>query len=140
MTWADRINLTTKWLLIGIFLLLAVWQIALIVMRWRGLNVRLISMQAQALGYAGLTSIVFAWFGLGTHWWICWRHSTWSSAIPGVIFWALLVTYVVVDLTTTYRHDLWPDWLEVARFPPLVAGIAMVSGYAFFPQKIPWVP
>jgi hypothetical protein len=135
------VNLITKWVFIGPWFLFAAWEIVTIVLRQKlGTEVKTISMEAKDLGSGGLTSIVFAWFGLGAHYWITWTRPVWSFPWLGVLFWALLVGFIVMDLATSYRWVDWPAWMRWARYTPLVAAFAVLCGWAFFPQSSSWTP
>lgn len=137
---SERLDTVTKWIVIAPWIGWLVWELVLLILRWRGFPVRTISMQASRLGYAGLTSIVFFWFGLGAHYWIGWQRPVWSVPWFGVAFWAIGAAYLGTDLLTTWRHDLWPAWLTWARWPPLVAALGVVAGLFLFPQRGDWAP
>lgn len=139
MTVLDSVNLATKWLVVGTWVLYAAWQLMLVVLRWRGVNVKLISMTQKDVGYS-LASLVYFWAGFATHWWLTWRQPVWSSPIPGILFWAIGLAYLVTDLGWPTPHGGTSQWLML-RYPPVVLVVGLVAGWGLFPQGRPnWLP
>ena len=134
------IDTITKWVVIGPWALWLVWEIALLILRGNGHDVKTISMQAKDLGAGGLTAIVFAWFGLGSHYWITWTRPTWSFPWLGVVFWALLVGFLAMDIFTHWNVVNWPAWMRWVRYTPIVAAFGILCGWALFPQRGSWTP
>ena len=135
------VNLATKWLVITPWLLWAVWEVALLVLRAKvGPEVKTISMEAKDLGSGGLTALVYFWFGLGAHYWLNWTRPVWSFPWLGVAFWVVGLAFLGTDLFTSWRPELWPEWMRWVRYPPLVAAFAVLMGWACFPQGGSWTP
>lgn len=139
MTTVDAVNLITKWLVVGTWVVYAAWQIALISLRASGVPVKLISMTEKDVGYS-LASLVYFWNGMGAHWWQTWRQPTWSNPGPGIAFWAIGLAYLMTDLVWPTPHGGTSPWL-VLRYPPVVMVIGLVAGWGLFPQGRPnWSP
>ena len=136
----EAINVATKWIIIGPWLLFAVWEAVLLILRAKGVDAKTISMQAKDLGAGGLTALVFAWFGLGSHYFITWTKPTWDFPWLGVAFWVILAAFLATDIFTTWNAAAWPVWMRWVRYPPFVAVFAVVCGWALFPQRSSWTP
>lgn len=136
----ETINTVTKWVILGPWVIFAAWEIALLILRAKGVEAKTISMQAKDLGAGGLTSLVFAWFGLGAHYFITWTKPTWDFPWLGVVFWAILVAFLATDIFTSWNAAAWPAWMRWVRYPPFVAGFGVVCGWALFPQRGSWTP
>jgi hypothetical protein len=134
------IDICTRWVFIGPLLLWLPWEVLVLVLRMRGVHVRTLSMVAQDLGFTGLTSVVYFYVGLCSHFWL----NRWKlELLPewcGVFFWVIGFAYLALDAFTTSDHSRWPAWLEVMRWPPVVFGLATASGYLLFWQKGKWLP
>jgi hypothetical protein len=130
------IDLVTKWIVIGPWILWATWEIALLVMRGRGLEVGTISMVAKGLSYGGLAALAYFAAGMTTHWFVTWRRPVWQTPLPGVAFWLLGVAYLVTDLVWPTPHGGTGWWLWL-RYPAVVAGIGALAGWGLFPQGSP---
>ena len=137
----DTLNTITKWLVIGPWVVFAAWEVALLILRAKvGTDVKTISMVAKDLGAGGLTALVFASFGLASHYYITWTRPVWDFPWLGVVFWALLVAYLALDIFTPWDATLWPTWMRWVRYPPFVAVFATICGWAMFPQRSSWTP
>jgi hypothetical protein len=137
----DTLNLVTKWVIIGPWVVFALWEVALLVLRQKvGTDVKTISMQAKDLGAGGLTALVYFWFGLGSHYWITWTRPTWDFPWLGILFWAFGVAFLAVDIFTHWNAALWPEWMRWVRYTPLVAAFGVLCGWALFPQRSGWTP
>ena len=137
---SETINVVTKWVIIGPWIIFAVWEVVLLILRAKGIEAKTISMQAKDLGAGGLTSIVFAWFGLGSHYWITWTRPTWSFPWLGVVFWALLLGFIAMDIFTHWNVVNWPVWMRWVRYTPIVAAFGVLCGWMLFPQRGSWTP
>jgi hypothetical protein len=132
MTLIRTVDLVTKWIVIGTWVAYAAWQVVLVALRASGIQVKLISMTEKDLGY-GLAALVYFWAGMATHWWATWHSPTWKSPIPGILFWAIGLAYLITDLVWPTPHGGASQWL-VLRHPPVVLAIGAFCGWFLFPQ------
>ena len=141
MKFIDTINLITKWIAIGTWIVYGIWQLFLVILRLSKINVNLISMTEKDLGYGGLAALVYFWCGFATHWWVTWHKPVWNTPIPAILFWLIGFAYLAADLAYPIPHGGGPQWQQIIRYPAVVAGIGAFSGWALFPQGKPnWSP
>lgn len=139
---ADQINGITKWVVVGPFILWALWEIALLALRSRGLDVRLISGEATRLAYRGLPTLAYAMAGLTAHFFLTWARIPWSepvAAVLGGIWWAVLAAYLVADWLDP-DHAYWPPVTQYLRHPTTAALVGGIGAWLMFPQRSLWTP
>ena len=97
---ARGVDIVTRWVVLGPFVLWAAWELVLVWLRARGWEVRLISQEARSIAARGLPSLAYAMMGLAAHFFITWRRLPWEGTteiVLGVIWWAGLAAYLVAD-------------------------------------------
>ena len=136
------INLITRWVVLGPFILWAAWELAQIWFQRRGWDVRLISQEARSLAYRGMPSLAFFLTGLSVHFFLSWRSLPWSdtlATVAAVAWWAIGAAYLVADVLDPNRA-YWPAVTLWLRWPPFVAIVGAVSAFFLFPQRALWSP
>lgn len=138
VTLVDRITLVV---FLAPLLIWLPWELVLVLWlrpRARRLGLPMpqtISMVARGLGYR-VAALVYLWSGLGVHFWL--NRSMWGSTALGVLFWAIplaLLLWSIIDWNTDVLT--WPRWKRIALWPGTVYAYGGLSGWFFFPQKVP---
>jgi hypothetical protein len=125
----------TFWVFIGIWPAWLIWEIVLLALRGKGLGVDTISMVAKDRAFQ-MNSLAFTWGGLGAHFWINWyRTRTWSTPVPAIVFWGLIVATLVLDIILWNKPygDMALVW-RWFRNPGMQLLLGMIAGYFLFPQ------
>lgn len=130
------VNVVTRWIVLGPFLLWGVWEVALLVIQRRHPEVRLVSQEARSLAARGLPSLAYAMTGLCFHFFQTWKRPPWSgfdAALFAIVWWAGLAVYLVADLVEPGART----WL---RYPPIAMLIGGIGAWVCFPQSSIWTP
>jgi hypothetical protein len=138
----DLLNVVTRWVVIGPWLLWLAWELVLLYLRTKIPGVKTISQEARSIAFRGFPTLAYFWCGMASHWFIPWRRPLWPypwNVVLGVAFWAIGAAYLAADIFDP-RHQYWPTLVQWIRWPPLVALLGLVLGYLLFPQTTPWVP
>jgi hypothetical protein len=136
-------NISTG-LLLGTWVVYLVWELTLLVIRYRDQKLgvtnapRLISGVAKDRAWRW-TSLVYAWCSMASHWW--WNGPDVFPAWVGLIFWGIPVCLLAWDISEL-RSDMatWPKWKRYARWPLTWALVGVLAGHFLFPQSgiTPW--
>jgi hypothetical protein len=140
---ASSVNRITKWVVLGPLVLWLLWEIVLLVLRWRGLDVRLISQEGRRLAFDGpLAALAYFSAGLAAHLYMTWRRPTWEgqiASILGAIWWGTGAAYLVLDLLRRDRAA-WSLAEQWVRYPPVAAIVGALLAWTCFPQRSRWIP
>ena len=110
---ARGVDIVTRWVVLGPFVLWAAWELVLVWLRARGWEVRLISQEARSIAARGLPSLAYAMMGLAA--------------------------YLVADWLDPNRA-YWPLVTQYLRHPTAAALIGGVGAWLMFPQRSIWIP
>lgn len=131
------VNVVTRWVVIGPFVLWLVWELVLLWMREKlGMDVRLISQEARSLAHRGMASLAYFLSGLMAHFFINWTRPTWDGLIAHVLgfsWWFVGALYLAADVA-------FPESRVFLRWPTFAALLGAVLAYVAFPQRALWTP
>jgi hypothetical protein len=115
-----------------------IWEIALFVMRGKGMNVDLISMEARDRGYQ-FNTLVVLWFALPVHFWVNWYRPAMPNMLwATIVFWVFIAATLTFDLILLNRgimYDQLPQALQIYRWPLTQAVLGVLAAYFLFPQR-----
>jgi len=134
----DLVNAVSRWILIGPWPVMLLWEMLLIFyFRQKLPGVWTLSQQGEHTAAHGFEVLAYCWGGLGAHMYAPWKHYPWPrpwDAILGVLFWVILGAYLCLD-TFDPRRTALPAALEVWRDERRVFIIGILAGYLLFPQQ-----
>lgn len=138
MEFQVKLDTVTFWLFMGIWPFLLFWELFVLFLRSKGLDVDTVSMVARDNALR-MNSMVFVWCGLASHFWLNWGGRTYSSAIPAITFWVLVAGTLVLDIVLWNKpYDSLPKMLQIYRHPAFQMIWGIVAGLVLFPQQIPF--
>lgn len=134
-----RVDFYTYVVFVSMWPIYLLWEIALLLLRGKGIHVDTISMVARDRAYQ-MNSMVFAWCGLAAHYWLNWyKYPTWESPIPAVIFWLLVAGTLTADiLLWEHPYSQLPSLVRAFRAPRVQVFWGMACGFLLFPQPGRW--
>lgn len=133
---ARALNVITRWVVIGPWLLWAVWELVVLALRTKIPGVRTISQEARSIAFRGLASLAYATAGMAAHWFVTWRRLPIPERWQGVctaLWWLGLAAYLLSDAVVPEART----WL---RWPPAAALIGAVGAWLLFGQASVWTP
>jgi hypothetical protein len=110
------------------------WELVLLYMREKSIDVGTISMIARERAHQ-LNLIPFLWCGLAAHFWLNWGE-VWGSPIPAIAFWVLVAATLGLDVWfwSTPYGELSRFW-QIYRWPGTQVILGLILGFVLFPQK-----
>jgi hypothetical protein len=134
-TWQWRYHL---WWWYGLIVL----ELIDVVLKARGVPVRLMSQIVRDHAFDGFTAIAFATAGMAFHWNVTWHRLPWTGTtelVLALVFWFICGAYVAASyLDPSSRY--WPTWALWVRYPPYAAALGALTAWLCFPQRSRWVP
>lgn len=124
-----------------------VWELTVLWLRSKGViggempattsaTVTTISGVMKNRGYQ-LTALPFFWSAMTAHWWFNWWRPTWSTPVPTIVFWLLVVGTLVSDiLLWNTPFSSLPTWAKFYRAPMVQCVVGFVTAWVLFPQAM----